>query len=351
MKLGKDGAWARLFSLTLLLAVFASVWLSFGCARFAGGQKAAGGANPAIAVKPTTQASTPTPTPTGFVPPSEAAQAAALGPDAPTFFQTMTAHFSPIPSPGPRDWLAQHKEPGQTYHDYEAMKPNVPDQKRHKIYLQALGDFGPDDPSLKEVADYTSRFFGLEVMVLPSPANFAPKGRVDIFTKKKQWLTSGILDYLSAQLPDDAYCLLGITMTDLYPGEDWNYVFGIATLKKRVGVYSLARYDPEFFGDSRGAEWKSKALERSCKVLSHETCHMLGMAHCVYYNCLMNGSNHLDELDSQSTFLCPICLRKLQRAVHPNFVKRYGKLRDFFVENGLEEQARWVSSVVAGVDR
>lgn len=297
------------------------------------------------------QVSTPSPTPTSFVPPDEAARSAALGPDAPTFFQTMAGHFSAIPAPGPRDWLAEHKEAGQTYHDYEALKPNVPDQKRHKIYLQALGDFGPDDPSLKEVADYTSHFFGLEVVVLHSPPNFNPKGRIDIFTRKKQWLTGGILDHLSKQLPDDAYCLLGITMTDLYPGEDWNYVFGIATLKKRVGVYSLARYDPAFFGQARGSDWKSKALERSCKILSHETCHMLGMAHCIYYDCLMNGNNNLDELDSQSTFLCPVCLRKLQRAMHPDFLKRYGKLREFFATKGLQEQARWIDSVLADAKR
>lgn len=258
----------------------------------------------------------------------------------------MRTFFSPIPEPGPRDWLTSHHETGQTYHDYEAAKPNVPDETRNKIYLQPLGDFGPDDPPLKELADYTSRFFGLEVSVLPAPQGLDPKGRVDFFTKKRQWLTGDLLKHLSDRLPDDAYCLLGVTMTDLYPGEDWNYVFGMATLKNRVGVYSLARYDPTFFGDARGEDWESKALERSCKVLSHETCHILGMDHCVYYNCLMNGSNHLGELDAQNTFLCPVCLRKLQRAVHPEFLERYSSLRDFFSGRGLIKQVEWLNSVL-----
>mgnify|MGYP000107882883 CR=1 FL=1 len=43
-----------------------------------------------------------------------------------------------------------------------------------------------------------------------------------------------------------------VTMTDLYPSEDWNFVFGQASLRNRVGAYSFARYDPAFYGKERG---------------------------------------------------------------------------------------------------
>ena len=287
-----------------------------------------------------------TTSPEGFKPPNALERSLAMGSDAPTFFLTMESFFEPIKEPTSRDWLADHQEKGQTYPQYEALEPNMPRAPRDKIYLLPLGEFSSADPSLEKIQDYTTRFFGLEVVLLEGETNPTFTGRTDLFTKKKQWLTSDILSHLETKLPEDAYCLLGVTMTDLYPSESWNYVFGIATLKKRVGVYSLARYDPQFFGNSRGEDWDKKALERSCKVLAHETCHMMGMAHCIYFDCLMNGTNHLDELDGQNTFLCPVCLRKLQRAVRPDFLERYRHLKEFFEANGLEKQRLWVSRVL-----
>lgn len=47
-------------------------------------------------------------------------------------------------------------------------------------------------------------------------------------------------------LPPDAYAMIGITPTDLYPASSWNFVFARPSLTGRVGVYSLARYDPVF---------------------------------------------------------------------------------------------------------
>ena len=43
--------------------------------------------------------------------------------------------------------------------------------------------------------------------------------------------------------------LKGVTLRDLYPSPEWNYVFGEASIKDRVGIYSFARYDPHFFGE------------------------------------------------------------------------------------------------------
>jgi archaemetzincin len=35
-------------------------------------------------------------------------------------------------------------------------------------------------------------------------------------------------------------------MEDLYPDPAWNFVFGQASLRERVEVFSFARYDPAF---------------------------------------------------------------------------------------------------------
>ena len=56
-----------------------------------------------------------------------------------------------------------------------------------------------------------------------------------------------ILTEMAKSTPADAFCVSGITMCDLYPRDDWNFVFGLARLGDGVGVYSLARYTPGFF--------------------------------------------------------------------------------------------------------
>lgn len=57
----------------------------------------------------------------------------------------------------------------------------------------------------------------------------------------------------------------------------------------------------------------SQLLRRAMKVSAHELIHTFGVHHCIYYECLMNGSNHLDETDARPVELCPVDLRKMQQ--------------------------------------
>jgi archaemetzincin len=148
-------------------------------------------------------------------------------------------------------------------------------------------------------------------------------------------------------------------MVDLYPDESWNFVFGQASLRHRVGVYSFARYDPQFYGDGAPSHSERPAdatrgggltpgkqklmLRRSCKVLAHETCHMFGIQHCIYYCCLINGSNHLAESDARPLHLCPVDLRKLHHSVGFDVVERYRRLREFCKEAGFDDEVQWLT--------
>jgi archaemetzincin len=83
-------------------------------------------------------------------------------------------------------------------------------------------------------------------------------------------------------VPKDAYCMLVVTMKDLYPFDSWNYVFGWANYKSRIGVFSFGRYNPDFNGmDSDNNE--RDLLENSCYVMVHEIGHMYGLTHCTFY--------------------------------------------------------------------
>jgi hypothetical protein len=56
---------------------------------------------------------------------------------------------------------------------------------------------------------------------------------------------------------------------------------------------------------------------------------MFGMKHCVYYNCIMNGSNTLDEADNMPVEPCPVCFRKMMTAVRFNPFDRFEHLQNF----------------------
>jgi archaemetzincin len=250
-----------------------------------------------------------------------------------------------MPEPGPNDWLANFAEAGQTFEQFVRSQPNRPEAQRRKLYLQPLGNFsGSDGPALDQLRDFMAAFFMMEVDLLP-PLKLAQNhvtSRRNRWTGQVQLLTGDILNLLQTRLPEDGFALLGVTMTDLYPDSNWNFVFGQASPRERVGVYSFARYDPRFYGQEAAADSSKLVLRRSCKVLAHETGHMFGIDHCVWYRCLMNGSNHLEEADARPLHLCPVDLRKLQWSIGFDVVERYRRLRDFHRQAGFEDEAQWL---------
>ncbi len=253
--------------------------------------------------------------------------------------------FEPIPKPGPHDWLANRQEPGQTFQDFVRSRANRPDAIRSKIYLQPLEAFPEgESPPLERLKGFAEAFFAMEVEILPvvGLAESDITTRTSPYTERTQLLTGDILRLLRRRLSSDAFCLLAITLHDLYPDASWNYVFGQASLRERVAVYSFARYDPRFYGEA-AREVKELMLRRSCKVLAHETAHMFGIQHCVFFHCLMNGSNHLAESDARPLHLCPVDLRKLHEGLRFDVAARYRGLWAFHRAVGFNDEVSWLS--------
>lgn len=245
--------------------------------------------------------------------------------------------FAPLGAPGPLDWLGSHSEKGQNYEQFLHSYRNRPDARRKVLYLQPIGDV--DAARLEKLRRFMHAYFVLEARVLPSVA-IDPKVTSRLAGDERQYLAGDFLPILRQRLPNDAFCILGITTVDLYPQPSWGFVFGIGSFTERVGVYSLNRF-------GRGGVSETEVLRRSCKVLAHETLHMFGMAHCIWYGCVLNGSNSLPELDGRPLHACPVELRKMRAAIHFDHVARYRAIRDFCDDAGLEEEARWLDVRIA----
>ena len=265
---------------------------------------------------------------------------------SPELQRTFTAEddFAPLPKPGFSDWLANHKEPGQTYQQFINSRPNMPGAGgRNIIYLQPLGKFPDSAPKIETLHKYMEAYFHpMKVKVAPSleiANSVLVKSRKN--AGRLQWNCLDILNLLQKRVPRDAYIVMGITMTDLYPSEDWNFVFGMARIKNRVGAFSFARY-----GDD-----PTLALKRAMKVISHETGHAFGIRHCIHFHCLMNGSNHLNETDRAPLHFCPACLRKIHRGLKFDPVVRYQKLAAFLKEHKMAGEAEWFEKRIKKINK
>ena len=281
-----------------------------------------------------------------------------------------------VPEEG--DWLMTHKEYGQTYKEYIQNGCIQVDQNHDIIYIAPLSF------SANEIMDQDfitnifllceSYFYGLKIRLIEISSNF---NGVDVKTdddKKMQINSEQLMNILSNELPNDAFCLIGLIDTDLYiesinkNGKNiFKPTFDSKNISKRTSIFSFARYDPLFNKDKKDITKSQKMkiyvliLKRVCKAIIKEICHMFGMKNCVFFSCVMNGHNSLNEFDNKPIELCPICLRKLITNINSKgkdisnsrmknatvVFDRFTKLRDVLQENfygSFENEVNWLNA-------
>ncbi len=238
------------------------------------------------------------------------------------------------------DWLKSFHEEGQTFEQYLVSNPNLPSEKRRTIYIQPVGEFMESQRKVLQLAaDYMKAFYNLpvklnEIRSLGNLPNNSQRKHPDdghLQVKTRYFLD----DLLPKMLPDNAAAFICFTSIDLYQDENWNYVFGQATLQNRVGVWSLARFGKP----DKGVDEYRSFLERTLKIAMHETGHMFSMLHCTKYECLMSGTNHLGETDRRPLDVCPECMAKIAWAMNYEPTERYQNLAKFWHEQGFAERS------------
>lgn len=241
--------------------------------------------------------------------------------------------YTRLSEPEPGDWIAEHPEPSQSIDAYINSSPAVPDSLRKFIYLVPLDQFDSVELSLINItAEYLRAVLDLPVKIKTGISiDDIPSDK-----KRNGQLNSGYIlhDLLIKNLPDDAVGMMAITSSDLYPDDDWNFVFGEANTRERVGVSSFYRYGDASESDSAF----NFCLRRLMGTTSHEFLHMLSMQHCKTYACVLNGSNSLQESDKKPLLICPLCLEKLNFALNENPSDYFRRLSFFYNKYGFSKE-------------
>jgi archaemetzincin len=249
--------------------------------------------------------------------------------------------FEKKPPARPGDWLATFPEKGRSFKDYVLDHPRRADPGEFLAFMP----IGPFEKDARAVFDRTVEFakvwFDLETKVLPD-CPLPEGGPTRKHFGRPQYQTTYFLrSLLPRRRPDAAVCLFGVTMADLYPGPSWNFVFGEATIRGGVSIWSFCRFFARFRGAEETDATRLKALRRACRLVAHEAGHTFGMLHCVKDVCVMNGSNSLEESDRYPLHLCPECLKKLRWNRGFDVLERYDALAAFCAKHGLKSEAKW----------
>lgn len=247
-------------------------------------------------------------------------------------FEKLALLDVPLGIPKPGEWLAEHKESGQTFEQYKKLKPLKVTKSSDVIYIQPIGDFNEKENKILDLTvEYLSLFYGVRTEKLnPLSDKIVPKDKKRLNEMNAEQLdASYILDSIMSKVkPKRALVTMGLSAKDLYPKPSWNFVFGLATYSKGVGVTSFFRYEPNL-PDYR------ICLRRTIKTSAHEIGHMFKLKHCIYAECVMNGVNSLSEDDQKPTTLCSICLKKMHLNFGFDMKVRFQKLLNFYHKHGL----------------
>ncbi|EMI42094.1 archaemetzincin [Rhodopirellula sp. SWK7] len=250
----------------------------------------------------------------------------------------------------PGDWLASHNEKGQTFTRYVRSNPITLTATRNVLYVLPMGEFDEERHKIVELsAEFLSIYFNCRVETLDSLAidDVVPADarRVHPEWGMPQIRSTYVLEkMLPARVPKDAVALICFTTSDLYPDDDWNFVFGQATYRDRVGVWSLYRNgDPE--------SNFQLCLKRTLRIATHETGHMFSVSHCTAYECNMCGSNSLSESDRRPLYLCPNCVAKIIWSTNSDPVERFEKLLGFCQKHELDDEAEYYANALKATRR
>jgi len=183
-----------------------------------------------------------------------------------------------------------------------------------EICLQPIGNV--DKKIIEFLKINLGKVFGkcriLKIMEVPNEA---------YNSRRNQYNSSIIL----MKLPKICEIVLGVTEVDIF-AYTFNFIFGEAELNGKRAVISLARLNPEFYGE----DYDENLLKiRTLKESMHEIGHVLGLFHCKNKKCVMSFSNTILDTDYKDWRYCSKCLEKLKgEGINLNLLENPNGLND-----------------------
>ncbi|MCD0471714.1 archaemetzincin [Flavobacterium sp. JAS] len=253
------------------------------------------------------------------------------------YFDSIKNNDVKLSTPVDGEWLFSHKENGQSFEQYKDSKHIIPTKDSNIIYIRPIGNFNVlQKKQIELMNEYLEIFFQLKTKTLePISNDIVPSSARRIGNEgNEQFLAGYLLDsILKKEKPLNVIALMGLSEIDLFPKPEWNYVFGLASYREKVGVSSIYRFQDE----ELTSENFNLCLSRLLKTSSHEIGHMFGLHHCITANCVMNGTISLAETDKSTIRLCSVCQRKLNSCIKYDNKKRLLDLEKYFKKNTLND--------------
>lgn len=186
---------------------------------------------------------------------------------------------------------------------------------KHKIYLQKIGLLDKVVlVKLKRNLEWTFKKFRVEFKIC---SNDLPLYKFEYVSGKKQFDGRLILKRLMKQAERKKHFrILGVIDHDIY-FELYNFNFGVARLPEtfnirlpRVALISIFRLKEILYGrEENPALFEKRVLTESI----HELGHTFGLDHCEY-DCVMQFSDSLMQVDKKTPNFCDKCMKKLEEA-------------------------------------
>jgi archaemetzincin len=121
--------------------------------------------------------------------------------------------------------------------------------------------------------------------------------------ERNQYNSTLLLASVLKNLPDDGGRIIGLTDVDIFI-PILTFLFGEAQLNGRGAIVSIHRLHNEFYGLPRDNEL---LYQRCLKEISHELGHTLGLVHCLNFECVMNSSTYVENIDLKQEKFCKNC--------------------------------------------
>ena len=173
--------------------------------------------------------------------------------------QPLSPLFLPQLAPIPDSFMFDSKETCQSFKDYVLERPPAASRAQHRIYLLPLSEPSRAQkevgtlPDLRIFQRFIEAWFDLPCKLLPYEPLLTGKGiasRENGHGSDLQYHASDSLRQIRIRLPMDGFCILGLTMEDLYDSSK-SFVHSSVSLRDRAAIISFCRLDPGWYRVSR----------------------------------------------------------------------------------------------------